>query len=119
MDSLYFNSMLTKNDLAAIKKIIRETVREELELEIRSIRDDLESRIILSTGEIKLHISKLEDRVKNVELDVREIKKSVKTVKYHVSKLAKDVSVVIKVSDESTTILRKRVDRIEDHIHIS
>ena len=41
----YFICMLTKTDLQAIDRIVKKRVREEIEVEIQNVKDDLQADI--------------------------------------------------------------------------
>lgn len=96
--------MLTKEDLDAIKTLIRdevrEIVREELEIESQSIKADLQ-------GEIKL--ARIE-----IQQDVRELKNRVKNLEIQVSKIQKDIKSIVDFFDKEYLALRKRVDKLEE-----
>lgn len=96
--------MLTKDDL----KQIRIVVREEVETETQAARDDIQVEIKLVRMELASRISKVEDRLKNVEIKINRMEKDIKHLKA-------DVSVAIKLLDEDIIKLRKRVEKLEDN----
>ena len=97
--------MLTKSDLSQIRKV----VREEVENEAQSIKDELGSDINMSRMRIQNDINELKDRIKNLEIRVSkmhaELKKEIKAVSYF---LDKDIVKTI-----------KRVRRVEEHLGLS
>ena len=72
--------MLTKSDLSQIRKV----VREEVENEAQSIKDELGAGITTSRMRIQTEINELKDRIKNLEIRVskmhKELKKEIKMV---------------------------------------
>ena len=63
--------MLTKDDL----KAIREVVREEIEVE----KEDLQGEIKLARVQVQSDVRDVAGRLKNVEILLREIQKDLKT----------------------------------------
>lgn len=63
--------MLTKDDLKAIRGI----VREEIEAEASPLKAELSGEIKMARIEIQLDVRKLADRVKDLEIAVRKIGK--------------------------------------------
>lgn len=63
--------MLTKTDLEQIKKVVREEIEAEGEL----IKDELSNDIRTSRMEVVGEIREQDDRLKNIEIDIRKIKK--------------------------------------------
>lgn len=106
--------MLTKTDLAQMRKV----VREEVETEVSDTKKTLESQIRLSKLEIKSVISDLDDRVKNVEVTVSTLDKDMKNVKKDLRYLKKSVDFVVKNYDEGDVLLGRRVKKIEEHLQI-
>ncbi|MEK9176630.1 MAG: hypothetical protein AAB520_04255 [Patescibacteria group bacterium] len=106
--------MLTKADLQQIRKVIRE----EVEVESKSIKDGLEHEIRTANLHLRKSLGELGDRTKNVELRLLSIEKELKSLRKDVKKLQKDVSVTIDVFNVEDTRLGKRVSRIEEHLRI-
>ena len=50
--------------------------------------------------------------------ELAPVKRDIKTVKNDVSKIRKDVDVMLSVFDREYLELRKRVERIEDHLNL-
>ena len=92
--------MLTKSDLNQIRKI----VREEVETESKSSKEDLQGEIKLARIEIQKEIRQLAKRVKNLEIAV--------------NKIQKDVTSIISFFDQEYLELRKRVGRLEEHLRL-
>jgi predicted nucleic acid-binding Zn-ribbon protein len=99
--------MLSKSDLDQIKgvvhsetsKVVKEVVKEELK-------------------PIKKDISTLKSDVGTLKTDVSTLKKDVKTLKQDVSEIRKDMKTVINFFDGEYLELRKRVERIEEHLDL-
>lgn len=106
--------MLTKADFSEIRKI----VREEVEAEVGSFRDELQADIKLVRMELSLRIGKIEDRLKNIEIRSNSIEKTLQQIGKDVKKLKRDVSVSIKMFDEQGVSLRKRVEKLEERIQV-
>ena len=58
--------MLTAADLKSIRNI----VREEVEVEVKSIKSELNSQIIMSRMRVEESIDELKDSVKNLEIKI-------------------------------------------------
>lgn len=97
--------MLTKDDLAKIQEIVRDTVREEIGTESKSLKEDFVGEIKLARIEIQKDIRSLTDRVKNLEIAT--------------SKIQKDIKVITSFFDSEHLKLRKRVEKIEEHLGLS
>lgn len=106
--------MLTKDDLALIRKV----VREEVETEVKDSSRTLETQIIKSRMEQQREMGELDDRMKNVEIRVDGLRKYVKDVKKDVKYIKKTLDVAIKVFNEEHTKLAKKVKRTEDHLDL-
>jgi seryl-tRNA synthetase len=65
--------MLTKTDFAQIRKIIRE----EIENESTSVKEELGAEIKLSRIELQREVKTVAERVKNLEIAVRKIQKDI------------------------------------------
>lgn len=92
--------MLTKTDLSQIRKIIRE----EVETESKSLREDIQGEIKLARIEIQKEVSALKDKVKNLEIAL--------------SKIQKDIRKIVNFFDEEYLTLRRRVERLEEHLNL-
>lgn len=72
--------MLTKTDLSQIRKV----VREEVENEAQSIKDELRSEIKMSMIRTHSEIKELKDKIKNLEIRITrmhdELKKEIRIV---------------------------------------
>lgn len=106
--------MLTTSDLKAIRKI----VREEVETEVRNIRDSFEHEIRTANLHLRNAINDQGDRIKNVEVRLSSVEKEIKGSRKDIRKLQKDVSVAINVFNVEDTKLAKRVGRIEEHLDL-
>lgn len=92
--------MLTKTDLTQIRKI----VREEIETESKSLKEDLLGEIKLVRIELQKEIRALASRVKNIEIAIKKIQKDIKSI--------------INFFDKESLQLRKRIERIEDRLNL-
>lgn len=75
--------MLTSNDL----KQIRGVAREEIEAEVSNAKTSLESQVRISRRQIQHDISQLGDKVKDIEIDLKDIKKRVRKTLESIRKL--------------------------------
>ena len=97
--------MLTKQDLKAIKSVVRDEVVSEAE----TTKSNLRAEIKMSRIRIQEDISNLTGRVKNLE------QKTDINNKY-ISQVDKKVDLVIKAFDREYLDLQKRVSRVETHL---
>lgn len=93
--------MLTKNDLSEIRKVIRE----EVETESQSTKQELGAEIKLARIEIQSEIKVLSDRVKNLEIGFKKIQKDIKSI--------------VNFFDKEYLELKKRVKEVENHINLT
>ena len=84
--------MLTKDDLTAIRNIVRSEVKEE--------------------------VSPLKKDVTSLKNDVGTLKKDVNVLKKDVKSMKKDIETIVSFFDNETIGLSKRVDRIEKHLNM-
>ena len=92
--------MLTKTDLNQIRKV----VREEIETESRSLEENLQGEIKLVRIEIQKDIRALTNRVKSLEIITNRIQKDIKSI--------------INFFDKEFLQLRKRVEKVEEHLNL-
>jgi len=92
--------MLTKTDLNQIRKV----VREEVEGESKSLKEELQGEIKLVRIEIQKDIRALTNRIKNLEIVTNKIQKDIKSI--------------INFFDKEFLRLRKRVEKVEEHLNI-
>lgn len=92
--------MLTKTDLNQIRKV----VREEVEIESKSSKEDLQGEIKLVRIEIQKDIRTLTNRVKSLEIITNRIQKDIKSI--------------INFFDKEFLQLRKRVEKVEEHLNL-
>ncbi len=97
--------MLTKVDLNQIRKV----VREEVENEAQSIKDELGADITTSRMRIQTEINELKDRIKNLEIRVSKMHKELK----------KEIKMVSHFLDKENLLVVKRVENIEEHLGLS
>lgn len=101
--------MLTQNDLLQIQKLIRKEtrkiVREEIEAEVGSARDELQKEMKLLRLELKYEIKDLTNRIKNLEIKAIGIQK--------------DLAIAVKFLDKDHIETLKRVSILEEHLNIS
>ena len=93
--------MLAETDLLQIKKI----ARGEIEAEAKSLQEDLR-------GEIKL--ARIE-----IQKDIRDLKGKIKDLEIASNKIQKDIKKVFGFFDEEYLQVRKRVERLENHLDLS
>ncbi|MEK7186513.1 MAG: hypothetical protein AAB675_04075, partial [Patescibacteria group bacterium] len=79
--------MLTKTDIAQIRKV----VREEVETEVKDSTRNLESQIRLSRMQVQSDIGELDDRMKNVEVRVDRVGKDVGSISKVLGVVQKDL----------------------------
>ena len=99
--------MLAKTDIQQIRVVIRE----EVEAEVSSAKTAIESQIRQSRMQIQKDISQLDDKVKDMEIDLKDVKK-------RVGKIEKTVDVMIDQFDKEIIGTQKRVEKIEDHLRL-
>lgn len=114
--------MLTKSDLSQIRKI----VREEVENEVQSTRDELQAEIKLVRMELSTRIDRLEDKFKNTEIRIGNIETStnsidrrLKRIESNIKKMRKDISVTIEHFDREAVVLHRRVKKAEEHLGLT
>jgi len=93
--------MLTKTDLREIRKV----VREEVEAEIQPLKEELQADLKMAQIRIQSDIRGLQDRTKNVEIEVRKMRKDLKTTTNFL--------------DREGLGVKKRVERIEKRLKLS
>lgn len=98
----YFICMLTKTDLQAIDRIVKKRVREEIEVEIQNVKNDLQADIKMSQIRILGEINNIKDRLKNVEIKI--------------NKIQKDLKYAVNFLDKEFLNTQKRVERTEKHL---
>ena len=97
--------MVTKSDIATLRKVIREEVSNESQ----TIRDELGSDITTSGFHLRDEISQLTDRIKNLEI---------RSTKNH-NEVKKEIKQVLNFLDKDNMQTRKRVIRIEQHLGLN
>ncbi|OGY24851.1 MAG: hypothetical protein A2Y57_03865 [Candidatus Woykebacteria bacterium RBG_13_40_7b] len=97
--------MLTKTDLSAIKKIVKEVVRVEIEAEVSPLKDALQAEIKLARLETQREIKLLKDEVKELRIKL--------------TKVEKDVALIVKIFDREYLDLRKDVEGIKEHLNLT
>lgn len=110
--------MLTKTDLDQIGKVVKKIVREEVEAEIKETREDLLYEIKLVRMEFSARLDKIEDKLKDLDIRVTKIETSLDKITKETAKIKKDIRKIIEYHDEYYIHLRKRVERIEEHLRI-
>ncbi len=94
--------VLTKTDIQQIRGV----VREEIEAEVSNAKTSLESQIRMSRMQVQHDISQLGDKVKDIEIDLKDIKKRVR-------KTEKTVDIMIDMFDKDIIAVGKRVEKVE------
>ena len=100
--------MLTKSDLSQIRKV----VREETEVESNSLKSELTSEVKLMRMRLESRLETIENKLKDSDIKLGNVEKDLKYVK-------KTIEVMIKRFDEDDAALRKRVEKIEEHLNLS
>lgn len=94
--------MLNDSDLGKIRSVTREEIKTELKSELnkelKPIKQDLQE------------IGKVIDQ---------QLEKRLKPIKHDLRKIKGDLNTVISVFDRDVITLRKRMDRVEDHLGFS
>lgn len=111
--------MITTDDLANIRKVIREEVTTEVKDSTRT----LDHEIRMSRMKIQQNIDELDNRMKNVEIRVDGIDKKVDNLNETIDKvhrsLKKEIKYTTHILDKENMRTAGRVRRIEDHLGIS
>jgi predicted nucleic acid-binding Zn-ribbon protein len=102
--------MLTKNDLQNVGKLI-DAKDEPLKKDISMLKGDVSI--------LKSDVSVLKKGVSGLKTEISEVKKDVKTLKKDVSEIRGDIKTLIAYFDRDYVDLRRRVERIEDHLDLS
>lgn len=92
--------MLTKQDLTAIRGIVKEEVK-------TIVKDEVKSAV---QHEVKTIVRQEVDNALRQELT--PIKKDIKKIK-------SDIDIIVRSFDQDYVLLRHRVDRIEDHLQLA
>lgn len=92
--------MLDKNDLRQIRDIVKTEVKSIVKTEVKNV---------------------VKTEVKNiVKTEVKtEVRNELKPVKSSLAEIRRELSDVIEFFDNDVSKLRSRVDRIEEHLHLS
>ena len=106
--------MLTKSDLSQIRKIMRE----EVEQEVKEAKEEMLYEIKLVRVELSVRIGKIEDKLKDLNLRVTKIETSLIKINKDTLRIKKDIKNLIDYHDEYYVHLRKRVEKIEEHLQI-
>jgi predicted nucleic acid-binding Zn-ribbon protein len=98
--------MLTKQDLGQIKKITHQVVTAATKP--------------LHKGALGLKhdVSNLKQDMTGLKQGVSKLQKDISDVKKDVTKIRKDTDLILSFVDREYLDLRKRVDRIETHLHL-
>jgi predicted nucleic acid-binding Zn-ribbon protein len=99
--------MLTNDDLQKVGKLI-DTKQEPLKKNISTLKDDVST--------LKSDVSDLKEDVSGLKKDVSGLKKDVKILKKDVSEIRGDIKTLVSYFDRDYVGLRRRVERIEDHL---
>lgn len=96
--------MLTKTDLSAIRKVIRE----EVENETHAVRDEIQSDITMTRMRLQSELMEVKDRLKNLEIRITKMHKDLK----------EEIKMVSHVLDKENMKTLKRVKTVEEHVGI-
>jgi hypothetical protein len=106
--------MLTSDDLKKIRNVLGGEVKAQLSAEIQPLRQDIKE----DTKSI------VREEVKPIKDDIGQIrknfatKKNLESIKDDVAEIRKDVKTVVSFFDREYLDLRKRVEKIEEHLKI-
>ena len=104
--------MLTKTDLNQIRAI----VREEVENEVKTVKQELGADIIMARIRVQNDVEELKNRIKNVEIRLTGLE--TKMTKMH-KELKNEIKMVVEFLDKENAKTAKRVIRIESHLGLS
>jgi peptidoglycan hydrolase CwlO-like protein len=102
--------MLTKDDLVQIKKVVKDEVA-PAEEKVSNLEKDMRS--------VKSDVGTLKKDVSTLKSDVGTLKKDVSTLKRDMAETRNDIKTLIAYFDRDYVNLRIRIDRIEEHLGIS
>ena len=92
--------MLTKSDLSQIQKIVQTVTLQVVQSETRKIV--------------------LEEATKIIQSETRKIvQEEFKPVKQDIRKIKSDINLIVHTFDKDYVVLRRRVDRIEEHLQLA
>lgn len=106
--------MLTKDDLAAIRKI----TREEVTTESQSFRRDLQGEMKLFRMRIEERLYDIEDKLKDLDISSTKTESAMLKLTKEVKRVKKEIKSMIAMFDTTDMKLRKRVERIEEKLNI-
>ena len=106
---------LTKTDLKAIGKM----VREEIEAESKNLNDNLGGELRITKLNLRESIEEQSDKLKNLQIGMISIGKDIKEVKKRVKKIEKTTDIIIDAFDKADVKLQKRVTKIEEHLGLA
>jgi predicted nucleic acid-binding Zn-ribbon protein len=109
--------MLTKNDLGQIDKIVVRRTGEIVSKELKPLKADV-AVLKSDVATIKGEITTVKGDVTDLKNDVATIKGEVTTMKGDLAKVRTDINVLVSFFDREYMDLRKRVDRIEEHLNL-
>jgi len=118
-EKVYLRTMLTKQDLIQLGKV----VREEIVAEARNIREELQAEIKFARMESINEINRLGDRIKNLDVRLsqfqRDSEKGLKRIESNISRLRKDLNAFTMSFDRDRANLQKRIMILESHAGIA
>lgn len=97
--------MLTKNDLQAIKQVVKNEVDESIEKKVEPL--------------LQKELSPIKNDVEDIKDDIKTIKKEIKPIKSmhrDIRKINKNVNAMLAMLNRDDMRLQKRVKKIEDHL---
>lgn len=106
--------MLTKTDLSQIRKV----VREEVEAESKTTRTDIEYELKRVRMELSLRLDKIEDHLKDISIKTSRLESEIGKIKKDIISIKADINSVIGYADENHIRLRKRGEKIEEHLEL-
>jgi peptidoglycan hydrolase CwlO-like protein len=105
--------ILNKDDIQTIRQVVKEEVSDlikPIKTDISSLKTDISS--------LKTDVSSLKTDISSLKTDVSSLKTDMKIVKADIRTLKQDVSYISREFDGQIVDMIRRVDRIEDHLHL-
>lgn len=97
---------MTQNDLSQIRAVFKEEIKEEVK---KVVEDVLEQKLE----------EKLEQKLEEKLAPIRQQLKQIKPMSQKINKIKKDQDAILGFLDKNIVAVEKRVDRIEDRLHLS
>lgn len=102
--------MLTQEDLIAIGNLIDERLDRKFKQEFEPIKVELR--------ELRQDVNQLKRDVNELKTDVHQLKTDVHYLKKETKYIRRDMNMIVRFFDNDIHGIRKRVDRLEDFLHL-